>query len=97
MAQGRFTDCEAVNDQLEAYKKQSDTVRVFLDEQGYEVSSDYMPLKDLYRDYKSFCLENGYRPVNNRNFQKRLNASGIQTTRQKFGFVAYLSQTDTPY
>lgn len=97
LTQGRFTDCKAVNDQLEAYKKQSDTVRVFLDEQGYEVSSDHMPLKDLYRDYKSFCLENGYRPVNNRNFQKRLNASGIQTTRQKFGFVAYLNQTDTPY
>lgn len=98
LAQGRFTDCQAVNDQLEAYKRQSDTVRVFLDDQAYEVSTtSHTPLKDLYRDYKTFCLENGYRPVNNRNFQKRLNASGIYTERARFGFVAYLSQTDTPY
>ncbi|XWW47898.1 DNA primase [Fibrella sp. USSR17] len=97
LAQGRFTDCQAVNDQLEAYKKQSDTVRVFLDEQGYQVSEHYTPLKDLYRDYKSYCIENGYRQVNNRNFQKRLNASGIQTTRTRFGFAAYCCQHQDPY
>ena len=97
LAQGSFSDCQAVNDQLEAYKRQSDTVRVFLGEQGYQVSSDYTPLKDLYRDYKSFCLEDGYRPVNNRNFQKRLNASGVLTERARFGFVAYTCQTQAPY
>ncbi|MCC5612896.1 phage/plasmid primase, P4 family [Nostoc sp. CHAB 5834] len=89
LAQGRFTDCEAVVAQLEAYKRQSDTVRLFLDEQGYQVSSDTTPLKDLYRDYKAYCIEDGYRPVNNRNFQKRLNANGIQTERARYGFVAY--------
>ncbi|WP_158552619.1 primase-like DNA-binding domain-containing protein [Spirosoma telluris] len=84
--------------QLEAYKRQSDTVRLFLDEQGYQVSSDYTtPLKDLYRDYKAYCIEDGYRPVNNKNFQKRLNANGIMTERARFGFVAYVRKTDMAF
>ncbi|GAB2542821.1 DNA primase family protein [Spirosoma aerophilum] len=97
LGQNRFTDCEAVIEQLEAYKRQSDTVRIFLDEQGYQTSSVTTPLKDLYRDYKTYCLENGYRAVNNKNFQKRLNANGIQTERARFGFVAYTHRTEIPY
>ena len=95
LEQGRFTDCEAVRLQLENYKKQSDTVRLFLDEQGYQVSTDTTPLKDIYRDYKAYCIEDGYRPVNNKNFQKRLNGNGIQTERARFGFVAYVQKAAT--
>lgn len=95
LEQGRFTDADAVRQQLEAYKRQSDTVRLFLDEQGYQASADYTPLKDLYRDYKAFCIEDGYRPVNNRNFQKRLNANSIPTDRARFGFVAYVQKAAT--
>ena len=98
LKQGRFTDSEKVRAQLENYKRQSDTVRLFLDEQGYQASPDnYTPLKDLYREYKGYCIEDGYRPVNNRNFQKRLNANGVQTQRARFGFVAYVHRTDSPY
>ncbi len=97
LAQGRFTDCEAVRAQVEAYKRQSDTVRQFLDENGYQPSGDGTPLKDLYRDYKVYCIEDGYRPVNNRNFQKRLNANGVLTERTRYGFVAYTRRTDAPY
>ena len=95
--QSKFTDCEAVREQVESYKRQSDTVRLFLDEQGYQVSTDYTPLKDIYRDYKTYCIEGGYKPVNNRNFQKRLNANGVRTERARFGYIAYTHQTDTPY
>lgn len=91
LAQGRFTDSEAVGAQLEEYKRQSDTVRLFLDEQQYEITSEqYMPLKFIYQDYKAYCVEDGYRPVNNRNFQKRLAANGILVKRLNFGFVAYV-------
>lgn len=98
LEQGGFTDCEAVRAQLEAYKCQSDTVRVFLDEQGYQATSTHTTaLKDLYRDYKAFCLEDGYRPVHNRNFRKRLIANGVLTDRNRFGHVVYVHRTDTPY
>ena len=97
LEQGSFTDADAVRSQLETYKKQSDTVRLYLDEQGYQTSTDHTPLKDLYQGYKSFCIEDGYRPVNSRNFQKRLNANGIMTDRARFGFVAYVRKTDLSF
>ncbi|GAB3018991.1 DNA primase family protein [Spirosoma pulveris] len=97
LAQRKFTDCEAVREQLESYKRQSDTVRLFLDEQGYQVSTEYTALKDLYRDYKVFCIEGGYKPVNNRNFQKRLIANGISTGRTRFGYIAYTRQIIIPF
>jgi putative DNA primase/helicase len=97
LQQGAFTDCEAVRQQLAAYRQQSDSVRLFLDENEYVASETYTPLQDLYRDYKSYCVEDGYRPVNNRNFQKRLNANSIVTNRQKFGYVAYVRRSDTPH
>lgn len=97
LAQGRFTDAAAVREQLETYKRQSDTVRLFLDEQGYQTSPDTTPLKDVYRDYKAYCMEDGYRPVNNRNFQKRLNANGVHTERKTLGFVVYVRRSDSPY
>ena len=93
LQQGRFTDCEAVREQLESYKKQSDTVRLYLDEHDYQASTETTPLKDLYRNYKAYCIDDGYRPVNNRNFQKRLNACGIQTERARSGFVVYATTT----
>lgn len=98
LAQGRFTDCEAVYQQVEAYKRQSDSVQLFLDEQGYQPDpNQHTPLKELYRDYRTYCVEDGYRTVNNRNFQKRLNASGVQTERKNIGFVAFVRRTDTPF
>jgi putative DNA primase/helicase len=98
LEQGRFTDCQAVAQQIDAYKRQSDSVRLFLDEQGYKADLErYTPLKDLYRDYKGYCCEDGYRAVNNRNFQKRLNANGVQTERKSFGHVAFVRKVETPY
>ncbi|GAB4023675.1 phage/plasmid primase, P4 family [Spirosoma migulaei] len=98
LAQGNFTPCEAVQEQLDIYKKQSDSVRLFLDESEYSVGSDrYVLLKDLYRDYRAYCLESGMPPVKKPNFQKRLNGIGIQTERRNVGNVVYVHRTDTPY
>ncbi|KAB7731085.1 DNA primase [Rudanella paleaurantiibacter] len=96
LEQGRFTDSEAVREQLESYKKQSDTVRLFLDDNSYQSSDSFTPLKDLYRDYRAYCIEDGYKAVNNRNFQKRLNANGVTTERKTIGYVAYVRRPDLP-
>ncbi|GAB2554294.1 DNA primase family protein [Spirosoma areae] len=98
LEQGRFTDADAVRHQLDLYKRQSDSVRLFLDENEYQADTErYTLLKDLYRDYKGFCSEDGYKPVNNRNFQKRLNANGVLTERKTAGYVAFTRKSDTPY
>lgn len=91
LEQGRFTDCDAVRQQLDMYKRQSDTVRLFIDDQEYQPSTDsYTSLKDMYRDYKAFCSEDGYRAVSNREFKKRLNSYSIQTEKRNIGQVVYI-------
>lgn len=93
LEQGHFTDCEAVRLQVEAYKRQSDTARVFLDEQNYQPHTDYSTsLKELYREYRAFCQEDNYRPVNSRNFKKRLENYGLYTIRKTEGWVVHVTR-----
>lgn len=98
LKQGRFTDCDAVQQQLDLYKRQSDSVRLFLDEYDYTPDVDqYTALKDLYREYKSFCSEDNYRPVNSRNFKKRIEGYGIRTEKRNIGQVVYVYRTVVSY
>ena len=93
MAQGRFTEPDVVHRQLENYKLQSDSVRLFLDEGQFQSHPEcYIHLKELYRDYRVYCLEDGLHPVKKPNFQKRLNAIGIQTERKNTGNAVFVQK-----
>lgn len=98
LEQKKFTDCEAVRLARQQYEKQSDSVKLFLEELGYTSDIEkYKLIKDLYQEYKSYCLEDGYRPVNKTNFIKRLSGSKILVKRINIGNIAYLSNTDIPF
>lgn len=94
LAQQSFTDCEAARQQLEAYKLQSDTVKLFLDEQDYRPSTEStQPTAEVYRDYRQFCTDFGHRyPVARQKFVTRLSAAGIVEQRRKTGRVLFLSR-----
>ncbi|MFY0673531.1 MAG: DNA primase [Bacteroidia bacterium] len=86
-----FTECKAVVEALERYKLESDSVKMFLDENSYKANSEsYQLIKVLYREYRDFCIDDGFKAVSKQNFKKRLIASGILTERKNIGFVAYL-------
>ncbi len=90
----RFTDCEAVHLAREKYEKQSDSIWLFVEENGYQKSShSYVTLKILYNDYRCFCIEDGFKPVNKSNFIRRLHDQGISIERKNFGNVAYLAKS----
>ncbi|KAA9349573.1 DNA primase family protein [Larkinella humicola] len=94
LIQERFTDPIVVREQLEAYKRQSDTVRLFLDEQAYQPHIDaFISLQDLYRHYKEFCIEDGYRPVKKLNFRKRIESYGILTADRNIGKVVFVKKS----
>ena len=94
LAQGDFTNPEKVRAQLEDYKKQSDSVRLFLEENQYEPDADhYTALKDLYREYRAYCIEDGFRAVNSRNFKRRLEASNLQIDKRNFGIVVFVQKS----
>ena len=86
-----FTRCEAVEKAQEQYEKLSDSVRLFLDDKEYRTSPNKWELiKNLYTDYRSFCYEDGFRPVNKSNFIRRLQGLNVVIERRNFGNVAFL-------
>ena len=87
-----FTTCEAANLAVEKYKIESDSVKMFLTESGFRKHhSNYKLLKEMYNQYRSFCMEDGYKPVSKSNFKKRLAADGVLITRINIGNVVYVS------
>jgi putative DNA primase/helicase len=83
LSQKNFTHCEAVRQELENYKLQSDSVQQFLEEENYTPSvSASKPLKDLYLNYKSYTFDSGFRPVSIQNFSNRLKNCGYSIERK---------------
>jgi putative DNA primase/helicase len=98
LEQKRFTDCEAAKQAVEQYKSQSDSVKMFIDENNYQSSpTDYRLIKELYTEYRSYCIEDGFKPVNKSNFMKRLSGFGVLVERINVGNVAYLSNGKRPF
>jgi len=91
LKQKDLSKCLAVDNARNDYEKQSDSVKMFVDELEYETSTDYTTVKDLYFKYKDFCIEDGFRPVNKSNFMKRLRHHKIVVERKSIGNVAYIS------
>ncbi len=98
LEQKRFSDCEAVKQAVEQYKSQSDSVKMFVDENNYQSSpTNYKLIKELYIEYREYCNEDGFKPVNKSNFIKRLSGFGVLIDRLNVGNVAYLSNGKRPF
>jgi putative DNA primase/helicase len=97
--QGGFSDCEAAAQALEQYKTESNTVKLFLDERGYETSiAGYMLIKELYAEYRLFCYDDGSPPFKKVNFSKQLISLNVRIDRQPGTGqkIAYVAKTATP-
>lgn len=93
LARKDFTPCEASRMEVEQYRKQSDSVKLFLDENDYVSSpSKYILDKILYGEYRIFCQDDGYKPVSKINFKKRLESARILVERKNIGFVAFVEK-----
>lgn len=86
----KFTPSEIVKNMVQTYEAESDTVKQFLTEQNYIAALTAEPLKEIYAQYKNFCNDNGFKPLNNMNFSKRLKNLNFQTERKAAGMVVYL-------
>lgn len=91
LKQKKFSKCTAIENALGDYKKDSDSVKMFIDEFEYQNDPEsYTAVKDLYNQYRPFCIEDGFRPVNKSNFMKRLCHHKIIVERKSVGYVAYV-------
>lgn len=97
MEQKNFSKCEAVENARSDYEKNSDSVQLFITEMEYKISTtNYILISELYPKYKTFCVEDGYRPVGKTKFIQRLNHYKIFVNRINVGNVAYLT-TENDY
>jgi len=76
-----FTHSEAVNKAIETYKKESNSVALFMEEESLYPDDDArLPNKALYGMYKDFVIDAGMGKMSNVNFSKEMT---------KLGFSAY--------
>lgn len=88
LEQKRFSNCEAAQQAVEQYKIESDSVQMFLNENEYKVSAtNETPLKDLFNEYRNYCIESGFKACSLRTLADRLRNSGYQTERKNYGTV----------
>jgi len=91
LMQKRFSKCEAVENARSDYEKQSDSVKMFIEDFEFTTSTDYVTISDLYGHYKGYCIEDGFHKVNKSNFMKRLRHFKILVERKSIGNVAYIN------
>jgi len=82
LKQKKFSKCDAAQNALEQYKAESNSVQLFLNENEYKSSpTNYKLIKDLYPEYRSFCMEDGAKPFQKKNFTKQLRTLGFVVDR----------------
>ena len=98
LEQKRFSHCEAAKQAIEQYKTESNSVKQFMEENGYKSSpNNYTLIKDLFIEYRAFCCEDGCTPFKKQNFIKQLRGCGILIEKINKGNVAYLSKDSDPF
>jgi putative DNA primase/helicase len=91
LARSGFSECKAADDAVGQYRRESDSVAMFVDERGYKPSPDHHePLGDLYKDYKVFCADDGFRALGKTNFSKRLQAAGVEVRHVNYGAGVFI-------
>ena len=84
--QKEFTKSFKVDNALVAFKKQSDSVALFIEEYDYKpCTMRKKALADLYPQYKTFCIDDGYKPYGKNNFSAKLKSKGFEDTRLNDG------------
>ena len=94
LQQRKFTRSAMIREQVEDFRRESDSVAMFLDEGGYKPDpQSCMLLKDLFYDYRLFCYENGYTPCSLKTLSKRLKNAGYKTERRAPGYTVYIAKS----
>lgn len=88
-----FSQSSIVKNEILQYQKESDSVLMFLEDESYQSSVDNdRPLKDVFAEYKAYCLDSGYRLCSNRTFSSRLRKNGFTVERKSYGNAVYIER-----
>lgn len=88
----RFSESAIITAEVETYRKESDSAAMFVEEMSYQKVCDRNRatyLKAIYSDYKLFCQDYGFRPLNIQNLCNRLKANGFDCPKTNKGILVY--------
>lgn len=93
----RFTHSDTVEQAQADYRRLSDSVLSFIDEQGLVPSpKEHRSLKDLFNAYRNGCHETGNRPCSQGTFSARLQSAGFAIDRRNIGRIVWCEGSQTP-
>lgn len=92
LVQQRFTESSTAHEVLTEFRKESDSVAMFIEEGGYKKSEDCMLLSALMNDYQTYCRTNGQHSCAKTTLSKRLNLLGFKKSRNKEGIIYYIEK-----
>jgi putative DNA primase/helicase len=94
LSQKNFTHSAAVNTQIEDYKRQSDSVQMFLKDENYSPSvNEYNPLKEFFNEYRTYCSESQFRCCSIKTFSDRLKKLDFVVERKNYGNAVFAKKT----
>lgn len=92
----KFTRSAAIDRELQTYRKESDSVAIFVDDCNLKKSADQSRrLSEVFGMYRSYCNDNGYSCASAKTLIKRLRSLGYETVKKRDGQVVMC--TATPY
>lgn len=93
MKNRKFSECEKSKQAIVDFKKSSDSVLLFIEEESYVKSvMQNRELKEKFNEYKGYCVNSNFRPVSIQKFAERLRNAGFEIERKEFGNVIFLEK-----
>ena len=90
-----FTSSKIVEDEVLQYQKESDSGLMFLEDENYQKSTtNDRPLKDVYSEYKSYCIDNGYYSASMRTFSSRLRKNDFLLRYLELRFISLIVEEE---
>lgn len=92
-----FTHSKIVEDEVLQYQKESDSVLMFIEDEGYTISiQQTRPLKEIYFEYEHYCKINHYTICSSRKFSGSLKKIGYKLgDRKSYGFPLFIEQNNS--
>lgn len=88
-----FSPCEASNKVLKDFRKESDSVALFMDDIGYKADPEsWTQAKPVYQSYREWCFSEGLKPLSKKNMLKRCDALGLFTSTKNVGKVIHIKK-----
>jgi putative DNA primase/helicase len=85
--QNNFTNSEIVEEELKKYRKDSNSVLTFLDDENYIPSkTEKVKISALFQIYNNYCSQNNYHPFSSGKFNDQLRDAGFEINRSTGGY-----------